>query len=170
MAMQKPKIEHLVINTFPDNKEGLSSFFEEYLPTSSPDTLNLTYKKDYDHPDPDTRQYRMLYPEDITENYFRYLTFFRKVRDRHLNNFLSDSDGSFSHKVIILVSHGQSIPSFMELCDPLARQKDVIGVGYCCVSLIHREGEEGTWEQVCLGDATHVECGTSEVYPRDMDY
>ena len=52
----------------------------------------------------------------------------------------------------------------MEITDPEARKNDIIGVGYCCLS-IARKGKEGKWVSEMLGDATHVGCGTSDLIP-----
>ena len=64
-----------------------------------------------------------------------------------------------------MVSHGNSIASFMEVGDKDARKKDIIGVGYCCLSIMKQRGKN--WEVQCIGDATHVGCGTSDIIPNE---
>ena len=63
-----------------------------------------------------------------------------------------------------MVSHGNSVQSFMEVTDPKAREKDIIGIGYCCLS-IARQMSDKTWHSDMLGDSTHVGCGTSDLIP-----
>jgi len=103
----------------------------------------------------------MVYPETFEETYQRYLAYFRKVS--------ADEYKGEQPRVVIMVSHGQSIQSFMEVYDKQAREKDVIGVGYCCLSIITRSSTIDPWELVCLGDASHVGCGTSELIPVESD-
>ena len=63
-----------------------------------------------------------------------------------------------------MISHANSVQPFMEICDPEARKKDIIGVGYCCLS-IAQGLSDGSWISEMLGDATHVGCGTSDLIP-----
>ena len=101
--------------------------------------------------------FHMLYPEDLATSNSRFLTYFHKVLDEE---FKEDES-----KVVIMVSHGNSVMSFMELCEPEAKKKDLTVVGYCCLSIV-KKGDRGL-EKVCLGDASHVGCGTSEIIPKD---
>jgi hypothetical protein len=52
----------------------------------------------------------------------------------------------------------------MEITDPDARKNDIIGAGYCCLS-IARKCKDEKWLSEMLGDATHVGCGTCELIP-----
>ena len=99
----------------------------------------------------------MIYPEPFENIYPRYLNFYKKVAEK-------DFTVSKKPKVVIMVSHGNSVQSFMEITDPEARKNDIIGVGYCCLS-IARKCPDGKWASEMLGDATHVGCGTSDLIP-----
>ena len=99
----------------------------------------------------------MIYPEQFETIYPRYLNFYKKVTE-------NDFPVSKKSKVVIMVSHSTSIQSFMEITDPDARKNDIIGAGYCCLS-IARKCKDGKWLSEMLGDATHVGCGTCELIP-----
>ena len=66
-----------------------------------------------------------------------------------------------------MVSHGNSVQSFMSVYDPKGKEKDIIGVGFCCLSIAQRPKKSALWELVCLGDATHVGCGTTDIIPQE---
>ncbi len=55
------KIEDLVVNRV----EDMSSFLEEYIPTSTVDTLKITYSRDYEG----KKQFKMVYPETFEATY-----------------------------------------------------------------------------------------------------
>ncbi len=66
-----------------------------------------------------------------------------------------------------MVSHGNSVQSFLEICDPDARSKSVIGVDYCCIS-IAKCMTDAKWNSEMLGNAKHIGLGNSEVIPFDF--
>ena len=96
----------------------------------------------------------MVYPESLEVAAKRYSDFFNLTK---MNQ---------KARIAIMVCHGQSIPSFMELCEPDASSKDIFGIGYCCLSIV-KVNKFGLCEKICLADATHSGCGTSEIYLRE---
>ena len=102
----------------------------------------------------------MTYPESVEATLQRYLSFYRTIQQRQF------SLPTQPIPIVIMVSHGNSVQSFMEVGDPDARKKDLIGIGYCCVS-IARQMSDHSWHSDMLADATHSGCGTSEVIPNE---
>ncbi len=102
----------------------------------------------------------MTYPESVEATMQRYLSFYRTIQQRQFSSPIQPIP------IVIMVSHGNSVQSFMEVTDPEARKKDLIGIGYCCVS-IARHMSDRAWISDMLADATHSGCGTSEVIPNE---
>ena len=127
----KAKIDDLVVNRFQTDSgpESRQAFLEEYLGSAS---TVIEYDRDYDRGE--GAPFKMVYPETFEAVYGRYLGFFNRIRANQ------------KKRIAIMVSHGQSIPSFMELCEPDARKKDIIGVGYCCLSIAKVTKKEGLCE------------------------
>ena len=82
----------------------------------------------------------MIYPETVMNSYLRYLNFFRKTQETCFPKTSADAC-----PVVVMVSHGNSVQSFMEVCDPEARSKDIIGIGYCCLSIARLNDKKG-WD------------------------
>ena len=120
MNASRQIIEDLLVNVAMKNGE-YQKFLEYYLENE----CEISYSKDYDGSD-----FKMVYPEKMPASYDRYLAFQKKCQD---NEFNQEED-----KVVILVSHGNSVMSFMELTDPDAKKKDLIGIDYCSLSIIKK--------------------------------
>ena len=99
----------------------------------------------------------MIYPEPFVEHHDRYLNFLKHVLVSEFENFstterkkimardavkdksklVQDAKVDVKNQVVVLVSHGNSVPKFYELVEPIARTtKFIIGIGYCCVSIL----------------------------------
>ncbi len=123
------------------------------------------YKRDYEDEKSQDRQFKMTYPEPIMASYNRYLNFFQKCSAK-------DYPKQAKPKVVVMVSHGNSIQSFLEVTHPDAKKWNVIGVGYCCLSIASKEKSwtDTKWVSEMIGDATHVGCGTSDLLENFDDY
>lgn len=90
----------------------------------------------------------MEYPESFPASLNRFSSFFFSVS--------GDEFKKNQKELIIMVSHGNSVQSFMDLYDVDSKQKDIIGVPYCCVSIVKRQSNKTghrSWELVMIGDS-----------------
>eukprot|EP00347_Sterkiella_histriomuscorum_P015654 403356204 len=145
------KLEELAVN----QANSLSEFQQEYGLNYS----DILYDKNYK----DSNVFQMIYPEPFELHYDRYLNFFKKIIDQDF----SKSEGKRStlqnstnkslqqsqqckivNEVVIMSSHGNSVPVFYELIDSQSRTtKFIIGIGYCCVSIYKRQMLNGQFLQ-----------------------
>ena len=106
----------------------------------------------------------MVYPELLEHFYDRFLNFYTSIR----NQLLTNKD---KNEVVIIVTHGNGIQPLLELGElgQSAKDKYVIGVGYCCLSILRKEegDKKGGWKMLCFGDGTHVNTDTTEILPGD---